>query len=165
MATNQWTRVVVPSSTIYRFPEICPGCLKQGAKSQVLLRSEKGRLQAFYLFAAKWQYLCIAVPFCADCAKQLKRWANMDALLLVIAATGALSIAGLIASSLVATVWVFWGVFFCAAVILTLLLDSFVSDYRAVRIKWYDANNVTFLFKHSDYAREFERLNLQGRPQ
>jgi hypothetical protein len=128
----------------------------------VTIRSERGKLQAFYVFATKWGYLEIAVPFCSECAEWRERWEKQDATLVVIAAVAALTVAGFVAFPLDASPWVFWAIFFSLAVIFKVSVDWFVHDSRAIRLRDYDHDTTTFAFKHRDYAQEFERLNLQG---
>jgi len=52
----------------------------------------------------------------------------------------------------------------CWLAIVLALPAVWLMDYRgqAVRIKSYDADNVTFKFKCSEYAKEFGELNKIG---
>jgi hypothetical protein len=128
------------------------------ANTQIRVRSEKSRLQAFYLVATKWENLYVDVPFCGDCAKWRRRWEKLDTTLLFMAAIAALALALWIAASLNAPTWGFWGMFFGAAAGITVISDWLVSDCRAVRIKRYDDSTITFIFGRSEYAQEFGRL-------
>ncbi len=160
----KWTRVVVPWSEGFCFPNLCPGCLRQGPDVRLRVQSEKGRLKGFYLVATKWEHLSVAVPFCGECADRRKRWAKRDMALLLIAAIAALAFAAWLGAWLNAEAWEFWGIFLGAAAIFTTLCNWLVSDYRAVRVKRHDDNTVTFDFSHFEYAREFARLNGQAAP-
>jgi len=49
----------------------------------------------------------------------------------------------------------------CWLAVILVLPTVWLTDYRdrVVRIKSFDANNVTFEFKRSEYAQQFERQN------
>lgn len=160
----RWTHVEVPWSEKIIFPNLCPGCLKTGAESNLRIRSDKGRLMGFYIVASKWQHLWITVPFCAKCAERRKRWESLDLALLLMMSMLSLVLAGILASLLSLPVWAFWILFFVAAVFLTRLCNRLVEDYRAVRIEGHDDHEATFKFSHYEYAREFARSNGRQEP-
>lgn len=141
------------------FPGICPGCLRPKPETQVRIRSEKAKLKGFYLVATKWQHLWVTVPFCNDCADRRARWEKRDLLLLLVAVIAAFAVAGLLESWLTVGVWFFWAAFLGAAATFTALCNRMVNDQRAVRIRHFNDTTITFSFCHSEYAREFARLN------
>jgi hypothetical protein len=155
----KWTLVVVPSSRGFCFPSLCPGCLRLEPNAQMRVRSEKSRLQGFYLVATKWENLYVTVPCCGDCAKRRRRWEKFDATLLVITAIAALALALWIAVWLDVPPWAFWAIFLGVAAAIKVVCDWLVSDFRAVRIRRYDNDTTTFAFSRTEYAREFARFN------
>ena len=160
----EWIRVVIPSSEEFRFPNLCPGCLRPAPDSHLRIQSDRSRLKGFYLVAAKWEYLQTNVPFCGECAGRRTRWQRYDIALLLVATLGSLAFAGLITAWLRLAAWGFWVIFLGAAVISTKLCNRLLTDNRAVRIERQNDNTVTFSFSHGEYVREFERLNGQASP-
>jgi hypothetical protein len=155
----EWTPIVVPYCEAFRFPKMCPGCLKPEPETHLRVNSEKNLLTGFYLVVTKWEGLCVTVPFCATCAARRRRWETCDLALLLIAVLAAFVSAFWFAISLNAEPWAFWVVFLGAAVFFTALFNWLLTDHREVRIKRYDGDAVTFAFSHPEYGREFARLN------
>jgi hypothetical protein len=138
---------------------MCPGCLKPEPETDLRVNSEKNLLTGFYLVATKWERLWVTVPFCKACADRRQRWETYDLALLLTSAAAAFAFAVSFAVWSDAKPWVFWLVFVAAAVIFTALFNWLLTDRRALRIRRYDGNAVTFAFNHPEYAREFARLN------
>jgi hypothetical protein len=144
MADTAWTKVIVPRRE-FHFPDLCPGCLRPKPRSVMRLASERSRLLAFYLFAAKREYLYINVPFCNDCAKRRKRWEhweNRDIVLLLLATFVTFGFAGVLAATLGLEPWLFWVIFVAVAAIATFLLNRIGPDNRFVRINCYDDDTI-----------------------
>lgn len=156
----RWTEVVIRRDRI-QFPAMCPGCLaiRPRPLERVRLRTEKGKLTAFYVVGSRWEHLYVDVPFCAECSTRRKRWERYDMALLFGATLLSFVLAGLTAAWLNLPVWAFWVVFLAAASILTLLFNRVVRDDRGVRLQAHDDNSVRFAFLHVEYATEFARLN------
>jgi len=130
-----WSAVTV-SRKSDKFPALCPDCLRTGPLTGVLIPAN----------------LRIEVPFCQPCAtRQLKR-RKLGRPLTILAVVIAFAV----------MLWFDlskWEGCFLAAVIA--LPTVCLTDYRGrvVRVKSYDADNVTFEFKHIEYAQEFGNLH------
>src|SRR5215470_12371519 len=128
-----WSEVTVPRKS-YRFPAICPDCLRTGPFTGVSIPAA----------------LRIQVPFCELCASRQGKRRKLGRPLLILAVGFALAI----------TLWFGLSKWVgCWLAVILVLPTVWLTDYRdrVVRIKSFDANNVTFEFKRSEYAQQFER--------
>jgi hypothetical protein len=89
----RWTAVELPMSDGFRFPSLCPACLSPCPEKRLRVRSEKGRLKAFYLFATKWEHSWVTLAFCTPCADKRKRWERLDIAVLLVSAIASLALA------------------------------------------------------------------------
>ena len=130
-----WGAVTVPRKS-YEFPALCPDCLRTGSLTAVPIPAN----------------LRIKVPFCEVCAARLVKSRKLARPLLIAAVV--LAFAVMLWFDL--SKWVG-----CWLAILFVLPTLWMTDYRGrvVRIKSYDANNVTFEFKRSEYAQQFGQVN------
>lgn len=130
-----WSAVTVPR-TSYKFPAVCPDCLRTGPLTGVPIPAQRR----------------IEVPFCEPCALRLVKRRRLSRPLLILAvaiAFGLMLWFGL-------SKWVG-----CWIAMLLVLPTVWLTDYRGrvVRIKSYRVDNVTFEFKHSEYAQQFAQAN------
>ena len=130
-----WDAITVPRKS-YEFPVLCPDCLRTGPLTDVQILAD----------------LRIKVPFCEPCAARLVKWRKHGRPLLILAVVVAFAV----------TLWLDLSKWVgCWLAIVLVLPTVWLTDYRdrVVRIKRYDADNVTFEFKRSEYAQQFGHLN------
>jgi hypothetical protein len=114
----------------------------------------------FYVVYIEREYLWLTVPFCKECADRRVQWEKRDRKLLWVALITSCGLAVWFSDKINAEPWQFWVVFLPAAAVSTALCNLLLHDYRAVRIKKYSSKTVTLAFNHSEYGREFGRLNV-----
>ena len=130
-----WSAVTVPKKS-HEFPELCPDCLRTGPLRSVPIPAD----------------LRIQVPYCERCAARLVKRRRLGRPLLIIAVVIAFAL----------TLWFDLSKWIgCWLAIVLVLPTLWLTDYRdrVVRLKNHDSDKVTFEFKRSEYAQEFEHLN------
>jgi hypothetical protein len=148
---GSWTAVRVPRGS-YHCPQLCPSCLGRGPLSEIRLKSDEEKPRGFYLIARRYEYLRVAVPFCADCARRQLRQSRLGALLVL----------GALAVSVAVAIWLDASRFegFLLAVLIAGPAIWFADRWgRVVRVTHYDDEAITFTFKSDEYARAFEQVN------
>jgi hypothetical protein len=151
MAT--WAYVSVPRDA-YRFPDICPACLKPKPEASLRLSSDQGYFKRFYVFGSVFEHLWVQVPFCTACAARQMRWKKIGQCLLVLALVSGVGIG------------IFLDMGRWPTILLTLLLAApafWLMDCPrlSVRVLWYSKDRLGFSFKHPQYAHDFALLNGQ----
>jgi hypothetical protein len=130
-----WGAVTVPRKS-YKFPALCPDCLRPGQLTDIRIPAAQS----------------ITVPFCELCAARQIKWRKLGRPLLI----------GAVVIALAVTLWFDLPKWIGCWLAMVLVLPTvWLTDYRdrVVRIKSYDADKVTFEFKRSEYAQQFRHLN------
>jgi hypothetical protein len=160
MAT--WTAVVVPRRS-YRLPNLCARCLRPGPEETSLIRSDKRRLDAFYIVAWRFEHLTIEVSLCGACDARQWRRRRLGLWLLVPGLIAAVVLGFLL--HLEISQALFLAAFLAAP-------GAYLMEYqdRSVRVVDYNDNTMTLSIRDTNYAKAVAALNrvrgnsADGRP-
>jgi hypothetical protein len=136
----------------YRFPDRCADCLRPSPTARLRITPDQRVLKGTWRFSPSTTRFSVVVPFCESCSARRVRWIRQGKWLWWLGLGFGVGIA----------VWLDLGPIW--AIIISLGLASpalWLMRYRdrVIRLRKYDTETLTFSFKSTEYAREFDRLN------
>ena len=143
-----WYTVFVQRANI-SFPSKCPKCLREGANTEVAIRSQTDVKHR--IVYTEHQSVAVKVPYCSDCASKLKYKTRL------IAWPSYLLVFGWIA----VCAWLNLGklAIFVGSTILLLPLVALSREHAAVTLGDSEKDWLEFRFRSSEYAEAFASSN------